>query len=99
MRRHNERVGRVRQPLTRFKSGQHRRVVSAQQLVGTVCGEKHFVDDALHHRAAASVAEHDRCILRHVRVPFFLYICVAHIRRTRRRRETEPPAPRVGFYM
>ena len=62
MRRHHEAVGGERQPLARSGRGQHRRVVAAQQLVAGVRGEEHIVDDALHHRPAAAVPQHDRGI-------------------------------------
>ena len=58
VRRHHEAVGGVGHALARAQRRQHRRVIAAKQLVGTVGLEKHLVDDALHHRAARPVAEH-----------------------------------------
>ena len=60
--RHHEAVRGERQPLARRRRGQNRGIVAAQQLVARVSSEEHIVDDALHHRPAAAVPQHDRGI-------------------------------------
>ena len=62
MGRHHEAVRGERQPLARRRRGQHRGIVAAQQLFARISSEEHIVDDALHHRPAAAVPQHDRGI-------------------------------------
>ena len=70
VRRDHEAVRGKRQALALRRRGQHRRVIAAQKLFACIGGEEHLVDDALHHGAAAAMAEHDRSI--HFIAP---YIC------------------------
>ena len=62
MRRHHEAVRGECQPLARRRRGQHGGIVAAQQLVARIGGEEHVVDNAFHHRTAASVSQHHRAI-------------------------------------
>ena len=62
MGRHHEAVRGERQPFARRRRGQHRGIVAAQQLFARISSEEHIVDDALHHRPAAAVPQHDRGI-------------------------------------
>ncbi len=58
VRRHHETIGGIRQTLAGRKGRQGRGVIAAQKLVAAVGLEEHLVDDALHHRAAGTVAQH-----------------------------------------
>ena len=59
MRGHHEAVGGKGKALARGKLRQHRGVIASQQVFAPIGLEEHFLDDALHHLATATVAQHN----------------------------------------